>query len=301
MIDRNTGQGVRGPDARMVPDLDVTEREILDHLEDICATEDFRRSSRCSGFLRYVVGETLAGRPDRIKAYAIAVSVLGRDDTFDPQVDPVVRIEAGQLRRRLEHYYLTGGAGSSIRIDLPKGSYVPSFSRAAQPMPAAANVDSPPVRSGGPMPVSAAKCAAVVAGMGLAVALMFGLGRPSSWTVRPVPMVQINAFVPADALSAEMASGLQDELRRALTGHDHFTVVSMEHAAEPAPADFVMEGSVRCADGWIRVSARLMEARTRAYVWAHAYDRPLAPEAVLADQASIAAAIARQIAVPANL
>ena len=76
---------------------DMTEQEILDHLEDICATEDFRRSSRCSGFLRYVVGETLAGRTDRIKAYAIAVSVLGRDENFDPQVDPVVRIEASQL------------------------------------------------------------------------------------------------------------------------------------------------------------------------------------------------------------
>ena len=55
----------------------MTEREILDHLEDICATKDFKRSSQCSGFLRYVVGETLAGRIDRIKAYAIAVSVWG--------------------------------------------------------------------------------------------------------------------------------------------------------------------------------------------------------------------------------
>ena len=98
-----------------------------------------------------------------------------------------------------------------------------------------------------------------------------------------------------------MASGLQDEIRRVLIGGGSLTVVGMEHAAEPIPADFVMEGSVRYADGWMRISARLMEARTRAYVWAHAYDRPLAPEAVLADQTSIAAAIARQIAVPANL
>ena len=70
-----------------------------------------------------------------------------------------------------------------------------------------------------------------------------------------------------------------------------------EHAVEPMPADFVMEGSVRCVDGWIRVSARLLETRTRTYVWAHAYDRPLAPEAVLDDQAAIADAIVRQMAV----
>ena len=78
----------------MALDFNMTEQEILDHLEEICSTEDFKRSSRCSGFLRYVVGETLAGRTERIKAYAIAVSVLGRDANFDPQTDPVVRIEA---------------------------------------------------------------------------------------------------------------------------------------------------------------------------------------------------------------
>ena len=198
--------------------MDMTEREILDHLEDICATEDFRKSARCSGFLRYVVGETLAGRTDRIKAYAIAVSALGRDETFDPQVDPVVRIEAGQLRRRLERYYLTGGAGSRIRIDLPKGSYVPSFSRPAQqPAPIAANAGHRPVppRQGGP---PGRVSGGVLASAGLAVALMVGLGGPSSWTLHPVPTVQINAFVPTDAFSAEMASGLQDEVATGADG-----------------------------------------------------------------------------------
>lgn len=279
--------------------VDMTESEILDHLEEICATEDFRKSARCSGFLRYVVGETLAGRHDRIKAYAIAVSALGRDETFDPQIDPVVRIEASQLRRRLERYYLTGGAGSRIRIDLPKGSYVPSFSRPAQQTASvAANAVHRPVPRGKAAPLAIS--GGVLASAGLAVALMVGLGGPSSWTLHPVPTVQINAFVPADAFSAEMASGLQDEIRRALMGNNHLAVIDAQYAVEPAPADFVMEGSVRRVDGWIRVSARLMETRTRAYVWAHAYDRPLAPEAVLDDQAAIARMIVRQMAAPRN-
>ncbi|HYI72002.1 MAG TPA: hypothetical protein VEX87_19740 [Skermanella sp.] len=276
--------------------MDMTESEILDHLEDICATDDFRKSARCSGFLRYVVGETLAGRPERIKAYAIAVSALGRDETFDPQIDPVVRIEAGQLRRRLERYYLTGGAGSRIRIDLPKGSYVPSFSRPAQqPAPIAANAGHRPVPRGKAAPLAVS--GGVLASGGLAVALMVGLGGPSSWTLHPVPTVQISAFVPTDAFSAEMASGLQDEVRRALMGNDQLAVVDTQQAVEPMSADFVMEGSVRRADGWIRVSARLLETRTGTYVWAHAYDRPLAPEAVLDDQAAIARTIVRQMAV----
>ena len=74
--------------------------------------------------------ETLAGRSGRIKAYSVAISVLDRDDTFDPQTDPMVRIEASQPRRRLERYYLTLGANDPIIIDLPKGGYVPVFSTA---------------------------------------------------------------------------------------------------------------------------------------------------------------------------
>jgi hypothetical protein len=282
----------------MTLSIDMTECEILDHLEDICATDDFRRSSRCSRFLRYVVGETLAGRSDRIKAYSIAVSILGRDETFDPQVDPVVRIEASQLRRRLERYYLTGGAGSSIRIDLPKGSYVPSFNRTAQLVPNPSDAGHPPIHRGAAAPL--ALSAGFLASAGLASVLLFRLGGPASWTLHPVPTVQIDAFVPADAFSAEMASGLQDEVRRALMGNGQLAVVDVQRAVEPVPADYVMEGSVRYVDGWIRVSARLMENRTRAYVWAHAYDRPLAPETVLDDQSAIARTIVRQMALPSK-
>ena len=198
----------------------------------------------------------------------------------------------------MERYYLTGGAGSGIRIDLPKGSYVPTFIRTPRPLPVAAKLDHLAVRQSAVMPV--ALSAGVLASAGLAIALMVGLGGPSTWTTHPVPTVQINAFVPVDAFSAEMASGLQDEVRRALMGNNHLAVVDVEHALEPTPADFVMEGSVRCVDGWIRVSARLLDTRTQTYVWAHAYDRPVAPEAVLDDQTAIADAIVRQMALPSN-
>src|SRR5215213_9143319 len=76
---------------------------------------------------RYVVEETLEGRGERIKAYAIGVEVFERDETFDPQNEPVVRIEAGRLRRGLEHYYLTAGRTDPVLIEIPKGGYVPRF------------------------------------------------------------------------------------------------------------------------------------------------------------------------------
>ena len=96
-------------------------------LERVLASADFDASERNRSFLRHVVEETLAGRAERIKAYNIATTVFGRDDRFDPQLDSIVRIEAGRLRRSLERYYLTSGRDDPVRIGIPKGSYVPTF------------------------------------------------------------------------------------------------------------------------------------------------------------------------------
>jgi adenylate cyclase len=100
---------------------------VQDELQRVVVSRDFMPSERKRRFLKYVVQETLAGRADRIKAYTIAVDVFDRDPSFDPLADPVVRIEAGRLRRCLEHYYLAEGAADRIRITIPKGGYVPQF------------------------------------------------------------------------------------------------------------------------------------------------------------------------------
>ena len=107
----------------------VTSSEIRAQLERILASPDFNVPERARAFLKYVVTETLSGRADRIKAYSIAIEVFGRGASFDPQSDPVVRIEAGRVRRALERYYLTAGSSDPIAITIPKGSYVPTFSR----------------------------------------------------------------------------------------------------------------------------------------------------------------------------
>jgi adenylate cyclase len=98
-------------------------------LERIIASSAFDASRRNRAFLRFIVEESLAGRADRIKAYTIATSVLGRDEAFDPQSDPIVRIEASRLRRSLERYYLKAGQDDPLRIDIPKWGYVPAFQR----------------------------------------------------------------------------------------------------------------------------------------------------------------------------
>ena len=129
----NATKGFAGSDLESIPS-DMIQVE----LERIIASSAFDASVRNRAFLRFVVEETLAGRGDRIKAYTIATSVLGRDEAFDPQSDPIVRIEASRLRRSLERYYLMAGEDDPIRIDIPKWGYVPSFqrSRSGQDEPA---------------------------------------------------------------------------------------------------------------------------------------------------------------------
>lgn len=100
---------------------------VQEQLERILASEEFVAPDRLKRFLRFVVEETLAGRVEGLKAYTIAVDVFGRDESFDPQIDPVVRMEAGKLRRRLERYYLGAGARDPVRIEIPKGTYAPTF------------------------------------------------------------------------------------------------------------------------------------------------------------------------------
>lgn len=114
-------------------------------LERIVGSPDFAVPERARKFLRYVVEEFLVGRAERIKAYNIAVDVFERTETFDSQSDPVVRIEAGRLRRALERYYLTAGRDDPIVISIPKGGYVPTFTgRAISTAVAAPPIADPP-------------------------------------------------------------------------------------------------------------------------------------------------------------
>jgi TolB-like protein len=106
-----------------MPSAESIRRQV----QQILASSHFDASTRNRKFLEFIVEETLAGNGDRLKGYTIALEVFDRDPSFDPQLDPVVRIEAGRLRRSLERYYLTEGKASAIAVSIPKGKYVPQF------------------------------------------------------------------------------------------------------------------------------------------------------------------------------
>ena len=100
---------------------------INEQLERILNTPPLVSSPSLSRFLRYVVEETVAGRGGAIKEYTLGLNVFDRGEEFNPRLDPIVRVQARNLRSRLEKYYETQGNEDPIRIELPKGTYVPVF------------------------------------------------------------------------------------------------------------------------------------------------------------------------------
>nr|WP_298100814.1 hypothetical protein [uncultured Shinella sp.] len=97
-------------------------------LHAVIASETFARSERLRSFLSYVVENELAGKAAQLKGYSIGIDVFGRPPGFDAGNDPLVRVQAGKLRKLLDQYYETEGTAEQLRIRVPLGSYVPEYS-----------------------------------------------------------------------------------------------------------------------------------------------------------------------------
>lgn len=104
------------------PDASVIREE----LERVLTSHHFQTSKRCQLFLRYAVEQTLSGRHE-LKERSIGIEVFDRSPTYDTNLEPVVRMTAGEVRKRLALYYQGAAKDSELRIELPVGSYVPRF------------------------------------------------------------------------------------------------------------------------------------------------------------------------------
>jgi hypothetical protein len=100
----------------------VSLREELDR---VIASHHFQTSKRCQAFLRYAFEQTLSGRQE-LKERSIGIEVFGRNPSYDTNLDPVVRMTAGEVRKRLALYYQSV-PGSEIRMELPVGGYALRF------------------------------------------------------------------------------------------------------------------------------------------------------------------------------
>ena len=281
-------------------------------LERILSSPGFDASARNRRFLQYTVEETLAGRASRLKGLTIAIDVFGRDPaTFDPEHDPVVRIEAAKLRRRLERYYLTAGREDPIRIDVPKGTYVPTFSEHdgllpdASPAPAGeqAAVVVPPLALGQARPRWHLLAIGLLAGSLLGALAWHGaeLPAPGSWsgdsqnavTALPRgPKIAVWPFLnlSGDPEQAYFAQGVTDQIVTDLARFKALFVLSTESTAkyqetsadpqrlkQELGVDYLLDGGIRRERDTIRLSARLVDAQSGTIIWSQTYRNELTP------------------------
>jgi tetratricopeptide (TPR) repeat protein len=262
-------------------------------LARVVASETFRNAPRLVSFLSYVVEKTIAGEGAALKGYTIATQALGRGEDFDPQADPIVRVEAGRLRRALQTYYEGEGAADPLRIVVPVGSYVPILATA----PSCAGGDAP----AGPEPQAPAEASAMAARAGwsgwravarmAAVALVaLGIGwfagtwfmaaededtavaqsaREDGRSVLVIPPMRNVGEAP----ETFRPSLLRGTVAEALARFDGFIVVDRDRE-EPPPGYPHYELQMRAIRGGngVHVNVRLTQRPTGELVWTHEAD-----------------------------
>ncbi len=189
-------------------------------------------------FLRLAVERSLAGQADQLKEYMIGVEVFDRKASYDPRVDPIVRVEARRLRAKLKAYYEGDGSGDPVLIEFVSGGYAPRLALREAPREAA--VAPPPQEAG------------VV-------------------TVAVLPFADLGGKPENQYFS----DGLTEELIHALTKVPGMRVVAWNTAAqlrdrqqdvrsirEQLQVGTVLTGSVRIAGPSLRVRAQLIDTAT---------------------------------------
>jgi tetratricopeptide (TPR) repeat protein len=270
----------------------VPERDqIFAALEHLLEWPEMARSPQLAKFAAYIVGRTLDGEQQAIKAYSIAVDVFGRSADFDPQADPIVRVQARRLRALLDSYYQGPGAEEPVRILLPVGRYVPEFHLAdalpgAVVAPAIAKVPPAAAPRGG-ITLSWSVLAVIAVGVG---AVAFSL---SSWQSRQDAQSLAQGAVQRPSLGVSefqnligpgrrplSVSGLAIELVTDLEAFEtldvHYDSGAVSPDAAPAPVGFALSGIARVEVDAVQYSAILTDTRTSDIVWSQVISLPLA-------------------------
>ncbi len=252
----------------MATDNKPTSEAIRAQLERILQNAEFRASDKQRKFLSFVVNETLAGRASQLKGYTVAVAVYERAETFDPQVDPIVRVEAGRLRRNLAHYYLTAGKNDPVRIEIPKGGYVPTFQGAPIP-PSGAQTHTSEREDGAPA-------------TGPSIAVM--------------PLLNLTGDEDQDYFG----DGLTEELTAEFARYQEFRVIAAQSTmrfkgrkVDPKEIGralgvrFLLAGSIRKDLKTVKIAIRLIDTSTTAQIWGESYRRDLTAADLIALQEEI--------------
>jgi serine/threonine-protein kinase len=216
-------------------------------------------------FLRLAVDWTLAGKAGELKEYLIGVEVFDRSASYDPRVDPIVRVEARRLRSKLKAYYEGDGSSDPVIFEFPAGGYAPQ------------------IRESNHRPPSA---------------------PPAANTVAVLPFANLSARADNDYFSDGLTEELIHALTK-LEGMRvvAWNSAARLRGAEPdipevrrqLQAANVLTGSVRISGTSLRVRAQLIDTATGVYLWSETFDRQM--QDVFAIQEEIARNIVRTLRV----
>ena len=256
--------------SRAEEDGGLAAEKIQLQLQRILDSPEFHATVRQREFLKLVVTETIAGRDNEIKGYTVATQVFGRREDFDQAIDPIVSIQANQLRRALERYYLVAGEGDPIRIDIPKGAYIPTFHK---------NVEVEPDK------------------IGLSTRI------PDVSFEGPWPSVLIRPFqnMTGDPELNYVAVGLATELAMEITRYQDIRVLLFSpegrgRREQDKKASFIINGSIQKDVAQLKVLVNLIDTKTHMQIWGDTHTSNLEAAQMFAFQEHVAQVVAAKIA-----
>jgi TolB-like protein/Tfp pilus assembly protein PilF len=238
-----------------------TDEKVRQQLRRILASKAFKQVGRLHSFLTFIVEEAVASRGDKLKEFSIGVEVFGKGESFDPRMDPLVRVQARRLRMRLERYYREEGQNDEIVIELPKGGYQPVFHR---------REDAGMKRS-------------------LSAALFS----------RNTILVQLFDDDSPNHELTYFCNGLRQEIIQALAKLDTVRVAASDHVRDASESSgqmnvaMIVSGSVRKSRDTLRITTNLIDSASNCYLWSESVDKGL--ENVFSVQEKVAQRIQQKL------
>lgn len=302
-------------------------------LARVLASDAFSAAPQLSAFLSFVVDRAIEGRSAELKGYTIAVEALGRPADFDPQADPIVRVEAGRLRRALTQYYAGEGQADPVRMSMPVGGYVPAFefgvpgAEASGPDAVIGAGDAQDMQE----PPGAADRAArrwplaALAVLACALLALFAwylgpfAGRQVTQNspapqpppavavqeqplaaVQPVAVAIVTPRLPDDPKIADALRRVSEVFVDVMARFDDLFVIKAPSPGAPVPegVDYVFEISIVSTNGVLEGFGRLRSARDGRIVWTASASRPAGEFLQDQDLADIGRRIGTRLAEP---
>jgi TolB-like protein/Tfp pilus assembly protein PilF len=255
-------------------DLKIGPAVIRELLGRILGSPVLGNSLRLKRLLSFIVERTLEGRSGELKEYSLAVEVFQRPASFDPRLDPIVRVQAGNLRTKLKEFYSTTGLRDPVLIELPRGTYKPRF------------IPRPPEQK------------AIEPGPDDSETL------PGMATIAILPCVDLSPAKDQE----HFCDGITEEIIDTMAAIDEVRVVGrtsvfrfkdkttdIREIGAQLGVQTVLETSLRREESRMRVTTRLIQVASRFTLWSRTFNFQLTK--VFAVQENIARSIAQALRV----